>query len=191
MAASGASGEFHATDARHSVRVVPRRPIVIAGLVGVGVFVAFWTYALFFASKESQNRVGDRAWAERAEEICRAADGRREQLADLRPLEGDDPAMLRERAAIIDRATDVVETMLDEVVRVGPGDDKGRAIVPLWEADYRTYLDDRREYADLLRSGEDEPFRETAVDGIPLSDKVATFAGDNEMPTCAPPTDLV
>jgi hypothetical protein len=73
---------------------------------------------------------------------------------------------------------------------VAPGDEKGRAIVPLWEADYRTYLADRRAYADVLRGGANEPFRETAVDGIPISEKIAAFASDNEMPTCAPPTDL-
>ena len=169
---------------------MPRRIVLTAVVAGVALFLAFWTYALFFASKDAENRIADRAWAQRAEVICQAADGQREALADLRPLEGDDPAMLRERAAIVDRATDVIETMLDDVVGVRPADDKGRAIVPLWEGDYRTYLDDRRAYADLLRTGADEPFRETAVDGIPISDKVATFAGDNEMPSCSPPTDL-
>ena len=44
--------------------------------------------------------------------------------------------------------------------------------------------------ADELRAGRNEPFAETAVDGIPISDKLATFAGDNDMPSCAPPIDL-
>ena len=159
-------------------------------LVAAAAFVTFWVWALFFASKEARNRVDDREWAERAEEICAAADERRQALIDLRPVDGDDAAMLAERAAIIDRATDVIEAMLDDVVAVTPGDDKGRAIVPLWEADYRAYLADRREYADVLRGGANEPFRETAVDGIPISEKIATFAGDNEMPSCSPPNDL-
>ena len=73
---------------------------------------------------------------------------------------------------------------------MAPSDAKGRAIVPQWEADYRIYLEDRREYADRLRAGEDVPFSETALDGIPISDKVEVFAGDNEMPACAPPVDL-
>jgi hypothetical protein len=98
--------------------------------------------------------------------------------------------MLVERGNLIDRVTDVVERMLDDVVAVEPVDDKGRAIVPLWEADYRTYLEDRRRFADELRAGHNDPFRETALDGIPISEKLETFAGDNEMPACAPPHDL-
>jgi len=98
--------------------------------------------------------------------------------------------MLAERAGIVDEATAIVETMLDDVVAVPPDDGKGRAIVPQWEADYRTYLENRREFTALLRSGENEPFRETAVDGIPISEKLEQFASDNEMPSCAPPRDL-
>ena len=43
-----------------------------------------------------------------------------------------------------------------------PTDEKGRAIVPDWEADYRTYLQNRRDFADELRGGENVPFREAA-----------------------------
>ena len=71
-----------------------------------------------------------------------------------------------------------------------PTDDKGLAIVPQWEADYRTYLENRRAFTDALRAGENEPFTEAAVDGIPISEKLEQFAGDNEMPSCAPPRDL-
>ena len=98
--------------------------------------------------------------------------------------------MLAERGDLIDRVTDVIQRMLDDVVAVDPSDDKGRAIVPQWEADYRIYLEDRRQFADGLRAGRNEPFRETAVDGIPISEKLEQFAGDNEMPSCAPPRDL-
>ena len=62
--------------------------------------------------------------------------------------------------------------------------------MPLWEADYRTYLGDRRAFSDGLRAGVNEPFAETTVDGIPISDKIARFAADNHMPACSPPTDL-
>lgn len=158
--------------------------IVVAG------FAAFWIWALFFASKESINKIGDRAWAERAEDICAEADERREGLADLRVVDEDDPAMVAERGDLIDRATDIVEQMLDDVVAVAPTDPKGAELVPAWEADYRTYLADRRQFAELLRTGDNEPFTETAVDGIPISEKLERFAGDNEMPSCAPPVDM-
>ena len=159
-------------------------------LVGAGGFVAFWVYALFFASKDAINKIGDTAWGQRAEQICVAANTERESLIDLRRFDGDDRALLTERAGFVDQATDLVEGMLDDVVAALPTDDKGRAIVPIWEADYRAYLDNRRDYADRLREGDDSLFRETAVDGIPVGEKLQTFAADNDMPACAPPTDL-
>ena len=157
-------------------------PVVVA-------FAVFWVWALFFASKEAVNKIDDRSWAARAEGICTTAQAQRLDLADYREVDGD-PALLAERGALVDRSTDLVERMLDEVVAVTPTDEKGRAIVPQWEADYRTYLADRRDFAETLRAGRDEPFRETALEGIPIGEKLATFAGDNEMPSCAPPIDL-
>lgn len=153
------------------------------------MFAGFWAYALFFASKEAVNRIADEAWARRAEEICAAADAERQQLADLRPY-SDDPAALAERAALADRATNLIEGALDDVVAVEPSDEKGRAIVPQWEEEYRRYIADRREYTVQLREGDGSAFSETAVNGIPVSDRLRVFANDNEMPSCAPPYDL-
>jgi len=186
--ADGAPGDLDERTARSlGVRV---------GLVIlVSLFAAFWIWALFFASKEAVNRIGDRAWAERAEQICQAANEERLELADFRLIDGGDDAdaiaaRVRERADIVVASTAVIERMLDDVVAVEPTDPKGSEIVPLWEADYRVYVQDRYRYAEQLRdSGENLPFYETA-DGIPLSERIETFAGDNEMPACAPPRDL-
>ena len=111
-------------------------------------------------------------------------------LADYRTLADADPSMIRQRADIVDASTDILEDMLTEVVAVEPNDEKGQEIVPLWADDYRTYLQDRRNFADRLReTGENLSFYETEV-GIPISERIETFAGDNEMPACAPPRDL-
>jgi hypothetical protein len=174
----------------------PRRQLGFWGWVFAVIclgFAAFWVWALFFASKEAVNKIGDRAWAERAEGICATAVDDLDALHDYRRIERGGPeeaAQLAERGDIVDRATGIVERMLDDVVAVEPTDAKGRAIVPQWQSDYRTYIGNRRDYADVLRAGRDEPFREAAVDGIPISDKLTRFAGDNDMPSCAPPTDL-
>jgi hypothetical protein len=162
----------------------------VAGVLGVVLFVGFWTWALFFASKEAVNKIGDRDWAERAQRRCEQAADERAALADPRRVDPDDPAMMRERADLVDRATDTIERMLDDLVAVAPTDAKGQGIVPAWEADYRRYVEDRRVFADRVRGGDNVPFSETEVDGIPISERIATFAGDNEMPACAPPRDL-
>ena len=78
-----------------------------------------------------------------------------------------------------------------DVVAQPPGDAKGRALIPLWEADYRTYIEDRRAFSKSLREGgENVPFYETEAGGIPISEKLETFAADNHMASCAPPRDL-
>jgi hypothetical protein len=168
------------------------RPVArIALVVGLACFAAFWTWALFFASKTPINRIGDRTWAARAEAICVTADRERLALADFRTMQDADAALVRERADIVDHATDILEHMLDDVTAVAPSDTKGRDLVPLWEADYRTYIADRRAFiADLRASGENLPFYETQVSGIPISEKLEVFAADNRMATCAPPRDL-
>jgi hypothetical protein len=155
------------------------------------VFAAFWTWALLFASKEAINKIGDRDWAARAERICSAATVEREALADFTRIDQPTPELIAGRADLVDAATDLLERMLDDVMAVTPTDPKGAGIVPDWAADYRTYLADRRAYADELRtSSANLPFYETAAGTIPVSEKIATFAGDNEMPSCAPPRDL-
>jgi hypothetical protein len=158
------------------------RALFVAGFV---LFAAFWIWALFFASKSAVNRIDDRAWAERAEEICDDVE------ADLAILDTQTSTDLEVRADLVVASTDLLAAMLDELSAVEPADEKGRAIVPEWIADYRTLLEDRYRYAEELRAGEDGPFRETAVDNIPITERIETFAGDNEMPSCAPPRGSV
>ena len=69
-------------------------------------------------------------------------------------------------------------------------DAKGQALVPLWLQDYRTHISDRRGYTEKLRSGVNKPFSETVIEGLPISEKIATFAADNAISSCAPPIDL-
>ncbi len=148
----------------------------VAALLAVLAACVFWTWALFFASKDAVNKIDDRAWAARAEAICAATE------PELAALEAEASLDLSVRSDLVVRSTDLLSSMLDEVVAEQPDDEKGRAIVPEWESDYRTLLADRYAYAAQLAAGEDGPFLETAVDGIPITERIETFAGDNEMP---------
>jgi hypothetical protein len=154
------------------------------------LIAAMWVYALFFASKEVVNEINDRAWAERAEIICKESATERIALADFRPLTDAGADALLERANIVDLATDTLDDMLIKLEATKPTDAKGQAIVPLWISDYRKYIVDRRAYADQLRLGSNVPFGESIVMGIPLSEKLSTFAADNYMKSCKPPMDL-
>jgi len=149
--------------------------------VGALLFVSFWAWALFFASKTSVNKIEDRAWAERAEVICAPV---KEQL---RAFEMQADPSLDVRADLVVQSTDTLGRMLDDLIAVTPSDAKGQAIVPRWIADWRQLLDDRYAYSERLRDGQNVPFTETAVNGVPITERIENFAGDNEMPSCAPP----
>lgn len=149
------------------------------------LLVVFWVWALFFASKEAVNKVGDTAWAARAEAICVEYD------VELRPIETQRVADLAGRADLVDESTDLLGRMLDDIVAVLPTDPKGEAIVPDWAREYRILLQDRYRYADQLRSGQNVAFAETAVSGVPITERIEKFTLDNEMPTCAPPRGSV
>jgi hypothetical protein len=49
---------------------------------------------------------------------------------------------------------------------------------------------DRRDYANQLRAGENVPFSESMIEGLPISEKISTFAADNRMSSCKVPMDL-
>jgi len=159
-------------------------------LIGFGVFATFWIWALFFASKEGVNRIEDRAWVESAQSICETAADERTALANYTRLDEGGAELILQRAEIVDEATDTLERMLNSLEALPLKGEKGQAIIPLWIDEYRTYLGDRRNYtAQLRESGENLPFYETA-NQIPISERLATFAADNEMPACKPPLDL-
>ncbi len=150
-------------------------------VLGAVAFVSFWFWALFLIDKTAVNKIEDRAWAERAETICAPV---KQSIRELDLLASSD---LTVRADLVVTGTDLLSGMLDDLMAVEPTDPKGQEIVPLWVADYRSLLERRYEYADELRSGENEQFTEPVKNGIPITEPLETFAGDNEMPSCAPP----
>jgi hypothetical protein len=157
------------------------KPLRLLFLLGAATFAAFWFWALFLVDKTAVNKIEDRAWSERAETICEPV-----KLA-VRRLDLETATELDGRADLVVESTDMLSAMLDDLEAVEPSDAKGQAIVPEWIADYRTLLQDRYNYAERLRSGQNVPFTETGVQGVPITERIETFAGDNEMPSCAPP----
>lgn len=150
-----------------------------------------WVYAFGFAPRESINRIGDDAWKARSEARCLVAENERFALQDLTAMDPDDPAALRRKADLVEVATDSLERAIDDIEADIPLDDKGRAIVPQWIADYRVYLEDRRDFIVALRGADRRPyFAETEVGGVPVSERINKFARENDMRTCQAPFDL-
>lgn len=161
----------------------------ILSLVCAAIAV-MWVYAFGFASKEAINKIGDIEWTQRAEVRCKQAELERIELADYRLITEPGTGGLPERANLVDLATDTLVQMLADLQADIPSDEKGRALIPLWITDYNTYIGDRRVYSAQLRSGSNAAFAESTYEGLPLSERIATFAGDNRMPSCSPPIDL-
>lgn len=151
---------------------------------------AFWVWALFFPPKQSVARLDDVAWTERAEAICRQANLDRNELADTRRIDDVGEGALAERADLIDRATDIVERMLDDVMAVVPSGSDDIALADTWAGYYRTWLGDRREYTEVLRAGDNPPFPETTIEGAPISEFINDFTIANRMKACSSPADL-
>jgi hypothetical protein len=167
------------------------RPVLRALLVVVlGLLAAMWIYAFFFAPKEGVNRIGDREWSARAELRCADAKEQLVALADMRTIEDVGEGALVEKAAIVDKTNVILTAMLDDLAAVAPTDEKGQEIIPLWLDDYRTYVADRRVYADQLRAGENVAFAENAVEGSPITGFINDVARQNDMPSCQAPVDL-
>lgn len=169
------------------VRTLFTRTLIVICVLALSVM---WIYAFVFASKESVNKIDDQTWTARAETICQKAFQERLRLVDLRQISDSGPDALAERADIVDKATDILERAIIELEKVSPNDPKGLAIVPLWIGDYKTLLSDRRDYTELLRTGDNSPFAETMTEGLPISEKISTFAADNQMLSCKAPIDL-
>jgi hypothetical protein len=160
--------------------------LVVCVLIG-----AMWVYAFVFASRESINQIKDEQWAKRSQFRCEQAATERTALTDFTRIDENDPSTLRQRADIVDRATETLERMINDIARDSPSDEKGQALVPMWISDYRQYIEDRRDYTAELRSGRLPTFSETKVDGVPISERIGKFARENKMRACQPPFDLV
>ena len=174
------------TDDVNLRQIATRTTIVIVVLLTS----AMWIYAFVFSSREAVNKIADENWQKRAEEICTQANIDRSALADYRLIEDAGVDALAKRADIVDEATGIVAEMIEAIESVPPVDAKGLALVPQWITDYKTYIQDRYEYTAQLRAGLNDPFSESMIDGLPLSEKISTFAADNRMPACKAPIDL-
>jgi len=160
--------------------------------VAVVLLMAMWVYALFFASKKGTYRVDDDAWRADAAQICRAAELERRELVDTSDgyIAEPTPAQAAERADLVDQATDIIETALDDVVALPLATDRDRSLVADYEGYYRIVIADRRVYTARLREFDLRPYGETRVDGGPVTNVIIDFTTVNEMKACAPPSDL-
>ncbi len=170
-----------------TARVIARISLTII----CGLLLAMWVYAFGFASRESANRIKDTAWMARAQAHCKTAEDQRFSMQDMSKMDPTDMNALKLKSEIVDRATTSLETAINLIAADRLTDAKGQSLVPLWIADYRIYIQDRRDFAVKLRTVSKRPyFSESVIEGVPISEKIGKFARENSMKTCQPPYDL-
>lgn len=172
-------------------RFNPRRFGVLLVIVS---FVGIWGYVIylsvFVGRAEPRDRLDDTEWTATAESVCARSTPVFESLPFASELSS--PA---ERADVLDEGTDELE---DLVSRLGalppPTDDDEAAAVQKWLADYRTFVEDRREYAAAQRDPADprydEAFSVTDRDGYQIDVLIDDFARVNYMESCETPDDV-
>jgi hypothetical protein len=90
---------------------------------------------------------------------------------------------------VLEDANRVFARMVDDLADLAPPGDDGR-IVGLWIDDWRTYLGDRREFAERLRVDPDARLLVTpAPGGRHITERIDDFAADNRIPACSTPLD--
>ena len=163
---------------------------VFLATICLGIAV-FWIWTLFFPpTKQSVAKVDDVAWTIRANEICNQANLERDKLVDLRRIDTVSGDALAERADIIDKATVIVQKMLDDVTAQVPTGVKDADLMNTWKDMYQDWIDGRVEYTAILRTGVNAPFAESMLEGGPVSDYINDFAVANRMNSCSSPMDL-
>ena len=91
---------------------------------------------------------------------------------------------------MVDRANDELEAMLDGLDVDLPSSQEDQAVVRPWLADWRTYLDNRRDYADRLRTDPDAQLLVDEKFSDSIETVIGTFAEVNEMDSCVVPGDV-
>jgi hypothetical protein len=165
--------------------LTPGRTAIVVVVLGL---VAMWAYVVYLAfgpgRADPLDRLDDPTFAAAAETRCASALGAIEALPTAA-----ETTTAAERADVLDRANAELAAMLDDLEGIAPAGEDGQ-MVQRWLVDWRTYLEDRAEYADRLRVDPGAQLLVTAKAGRHITRPIDGFAADNRMPSCATPPDV-
>lgn len=163
-----------------------KRWAVIAGIAAFSVMAIYW--ALIFTGQfgtDHPDELDDRAWVAEAEAICHPV---AEAIGDL--PNASEMKSAGQRADLVDRGTRLLEPMVEALAVDIPATGDDHTIVTGWLADWDSYLDDRREFANALRSDPGAKPLLTQTHGGWNTDAIDTMANANKMYSCATPKDM-
>jgi hypothetical protein len=153
----------------------------------VAAIVLMWLYVFSGAAAEDPpDQLDDTGYALAAEPLCAAAV---DEIAAL-PSAGE-AATAADRAEVLDDANAVLTDLVDDLAAIEVDNARDQELVDLWIADWRTYIDDRREYADELRVDDTAELLVTAREGRQITLTIDRFTSKvvNNMESCSTPLD--
>lgn len=158
------------------------RWLAVSAVVAI---VVMWLYIFSgVASDDPPDTLDGDAFPQQAESLCAAAVAELEAL----PTAGETETATA-RADVLDAANRVLATMVDDLGALDVADPTDRELVGRWIDDWRTYLADRRDYAEDLRVDASAELLITARAGRQITLTVDRFANVNDMPSCVTPLD--
>ena len=158
-----------------------------AAIVALLVMAGFWIWAFSpLAPSGHPDLLNNIIFTHNAEDICVAAVTEVDRLPGATEATGPEDRATQLVASTLLFEKMVVELRSEAEQLVGADADLASA----WLADWGTYLDDRRAYADTLAGGSDPPFTVTARDGEGVTSYMTIFAEVNAMASCATPGDV-
>ena len=160
--------------------------------VGAGI-AAFLLIAMFWAAifggvftRPNPDQLADASWATKAAAICKPAAA---AIADLPNATTASSASAR--ADLLDRGTEVLVPMVEQLDALPlPTSTDDQTIVKGWRADWKVYLQDRRNFATALRHDPKAKPLLTETHGGWDTDAIDTMARANDIASCATPGDM-
>lgn len=167
-----------------SMRWTAGRVLAVVAMLSIALF---WAWVFSGApAKANPDYLTDRDYATALEARCQQL---RDDLGEL-PQAPELPDR-QERAAVLVQANELVAGFIDDVAADAPTSGNAGTAMEGWLDDWRTYLQNREDYAVRLQQGEGDRFY---VDESPLGDTVdrtiEVFADINKIPACATPGDV-
>jgi len=166
-------------------------------MLAVVALVGSWVYVLFIYDPGLMiDELPDRTFPEAAEQVCAAAIAEYSELPLANESDSADA-----RADTLDTSNEIFSRMVaelrplaDDAAAVYTAEDEQRYATGIadWVDDWGTYLDDRVDYAERLRTDDDARFLETAKgsDTKGITRAINSFAQVNKMMSCVTPGDV-
>ena len=160
------------------------RGLAIGAVVAM---VIFWIWIFSGApAKDNPDKLQDAAYVAELEDRCQALRDDLDELPNAADLE-----TAAQRADVLDDANVLVAGFIDDLQAGAPTTGDAATSVKGWIGDWETYLANREDYADRLRT---DSSAQLLLDRSPLGDSVdkaiQIFSQVNEIPACETPGDV-